>query len=719
MSLHRHTPEPFEHFSDFLDVVFSAMDQPQRLRAICSRALASPDLIAHSTPADIALLVLLEYPQTLAARQTLASTQTVLLKPSSATRALGNVLGQQLRTIIFDEVEARTRALEDFPFLPLVAPSPWGHLILPFWAQIDQLYGPDNPFVRFASFTSQYMRDQCAPSPWIHRRLAARGPGLQVLGEFIDQLIRVKRIPANSVFRSIVAIYRGDAPLRSLDDINPDELMSRLVYDNYWERDDARTTWWPDNSKFLKSSQSPLLALLAELAAANGEVASEDRDRSVCAIIKRGLIEHLDRLAREYHYYTPSIPDYNRAVVRGGESAVLLPNWDSVIDASWRRDAGSLEDIDIELMEHVFAFQHSGYAPPQLLNGIYFDGLDADALREDWRLHIAIADLLNTAGSDGCDLLGDGWDCTTRVLDLLLPKTLYAACDALISCWLFLRLGILRASAHKPDAVASYIHRIPAVERPLIEKTLLILKDQYRTEGAPHAAEQLFSFIQPLGNAGTAPVVNLFPQRGPSREELTETLIDILGEEAWSALSEVARNDLIEAEIAYVSLRSRVGRQPPTPVRGPFMHWFSALEEELLISLRPAIERLKADFANSPVKKDHRLWRTQEAARKGALTLGEIDWLARNHDLLRDVSPNVSDAFQRSGLVQSVYREYGDLLSRLTQEYRNPASHSSNRQLSLTDAFLVRQELYRRGFLRSLVEARIKAPIAIDPEGGG
>ena len=149
------------------------------------------------------------------------------------------------------------------------------------------------------------------------------------------------------------------------------------------------------------------------------------------------------------------------------------------------------------------------------------------------------------------------------------------------------------------------------------------------------------------------------------------------------------------------------------------MHWFSALEEELLISLRPAIERLKADFANSPVKKDHRLWRTQEAARKGALTLGEIDWLARNHDLLRDVSPNVSDAFQRSGLVQSVYREYGDLLSRLTQEYRNPASHSSNRQLSLTDAFLVRQELYRRGFLRSLVEARIKAPIAIDPEGGG
>ena len=587
MSLHRHTPEPFEHFSDFLDVVFSAMDQPQRLRAICSRALASPDLIAHSTPADIALLVLLEYPQTLAARQTLASTQTVLLKPSSATRALGNVLGQQLRTIIFDEVEARTRALEDFPFLPLVAPSPWGHLILPFWAQIDQLYGPDNPFVRFASFTSQYMRDQCAPSPWIHRRLAARGPGLQVLGEFIDQLIRVKRIPANSVFRSIVAIYRGDAPLRSLDDINPDELMSRLVYDNYWERDDARTTWWPDNSKFLKSSQSPLLALLAELAAANG------------------------------------------------------------------------------------------------------------------------------------DLLGDGWDCTTRVLDLLLPKTLYAACDALISCWLFLRLGILRAPAHKPDAVASYIHRIPAVERPLIEKTLLILKDQYRTEGAPHAAEQLFSFIQPLGNAGTAPVVNLFPQRGPSREELTETLIDILGEEAWSALSEVARNDLIEAEIAYVSLRSRVGRQPPTPVRGPFMHWFSALEEELLISLRPAIERLKADFANSPVKKDHRLWRTQEAARKGALTLGEIDWLARNHDLLRDVSPNVSDAFQRSGLVQSVYREYGDLLSRLTQEYRNPASHSSNRQLSLTDAFLVRQELYRRGFLRSLVEARIKAPIAIDPEGGG
>lgn len=719
MSLHRHTPEPFEDFSDFLGAVLSAMDQPQRLRAICSRALASPDLIAHSPPADIALLVLLEYPQSLAARQKLASTQTVLLKRSSAPKALGNVLGQQLRTTIFDEVEARTRALEDFPFLPLVAPSPWGHLILPFWAQIAQLYGPDNPFVRFASFASQYMRDQCAPSPWTHRLLAASSPCLQVLGEFIDQLISVKHISANSVFRSIVAVYRGDAPLRSLDDINPDELMSRLVYDNYWERDDARTTWWPDNSKFLKSSQSPLLALLAEIAAANGEAASEGRDRAVCAIIKRGLIEHLDRLAREYHYYTPSIADYNRAVVRGGESAVLLPNWDSVIDASWRRDAGAFEDLDIEIMEHVFAFQHSGYAPPQLLNGIYFDGLDVNALRGDWRLHIAIADLLNTAGSDGCDVLGDGWECTTRVLDLLLPKTLYAACDALISCWLFLRLGILRAPAHKPDAVASYIHRIPAIERPLIEKTLLILKDQYRMEGAPNASERLLLFIQPLGNAATAPVVNLFPQRGPSRGELRETLIDMLGEEAWGALSEASQNDLLEAEIAYVSLRSRAGREPPTPVRAPFIHWFSALEAELRISLHPAIERLKADFANRPVKKDHRLWRTQEAARRGALTLGEMDWLARNHDLLRSMSPNVSDALQRSGLVQSVYREYGDLLNKLTQEYRNPASHSSNRQLSMMDVFLVRQELYRRGFLRSLVEARIKAPIALDPEGEG
>jgi len=308
-------------------------------------------------------------------------------------------------------------------------------------------------------------------------------------------------------------------------------------------------------------------------------------------------------------------------------------------------------------------------------------------------------------------LYGCLWEDVELLINKLRENKRYDILDAFISSYLFLRVIVYKLPIKEAAFIANVINTDLIRNNNSIKKIINVFSSKEFKEKYFILLGRFVGMLD-LSDSNTSPNTNITDLLfTPYTEaDYVGRLKDILTNEVWSLLSESSKNDLIQSEISFEAYRDRLNKNSLlVHERSFFVHIGCFLESELKSVLKGVISSLEVYFNKTDTVSNSNLLRIKGIVQKNQ-SLGSLVNMvsfSNNIKILKTI-PECKTAIEASNFINNILSNtlYKDALMNISANYRNPASHDSDKKLFMKDVMALRSILYKEGLLKAVIQSR-------------
>lgn len=746
--------KPFKNPSEVLEAVFNAMRQPKRLRVIEGRIDADSSVLEKFEERDIVHLILMSLAEQsgdseISNEELQAYMESLADEPSEGTIAddafdsedfdlekyliSENELEEKINDLSYQAklhcayaAFIREQARTLYPQVDFLFSTNWWWSFLPYLGEIDLAYKEKNPLSVLCNFFSIFFYGQDRRCP-LNGGPIPRDSSL-ILRSLVRKVCGLSRRKlSDSNFHLLCDAALGDRHLAEL------EFLNGLVL-----TDQTRIPEPIAGPRFLLVMEA-IRNFISQLPSCIPEGEKWQDDITVISnkVGKAvGTVRDLLRLAKWYFEQKGSIYNYNENATFSlleaiqNKKKLLIFNISGLVDASTEHlrnvrkadlttdaDNGqepSAEDINkdiwkaLNLLAPLMALEELdtlrcelmdfAINSPQAVAGIKLGSLSYNA---DYWVNIRLQSCekqkkhhsfelasLIFSESEGRAFQFEGpvETMTGRVLEcvnLFSDMKLFSVAASLLAAWIEMQAVVHKKKIPHPFDVIKAIEVIPEGYRDVLYISL------HRASAAGNL-NSVFIGALPLG-------VKVVPIT--SEDQIREYL-----GEAWDYLSDDERHELLEAEAAWVRLKSSENEKSVS-FRAPFVHWGPVLEGRIKKAIKPLI-KLLADYPDEKLRDNK--YEHLRKVRSGHASLFELVNLIANYK--KQFSPqkdfvDIISWIEEAPIKQIIEDNSARFQLKVISEKRNLAVHDGVEKIIFEDVLLVYLYLFKNGLLKRLILA--------------